>query len=112
MSDNSDPSWTAEPVDSSDLEWTRKRLLEAQEEATGEATRADRAEAEVRRLTGLLGEYADRGIANGRRADKAEAAIEEVRQWIADTADDPGNNDTGDLASILEHYGYPAKEEK
>lgn len=42
--------------------------------------RAEAAEAEVVRLTELVGRYADRGIANGERAEEAEAALARVRQ--------------------------------
>lgn len=39
----------------------------------------EQAQAEVIRLTGLLSEYSDRAIANGQRAEKAEAAVARVR---------------------------------
>jgi hypothetical protein len=49
----------------------------------GSHRRAEKAEAEVARLTGLVSQYADRGIANGQRAEKAEATLTAVREAVA-----------------------------
>lgn len=48
------------------------------------AEQACRDQAEVRRLTALVGQYADRAIANGQRADEAEAALARVRAAVAE----------------------------
>ncbi|WP_329424030.1 hypothetical protein [Streptomyces sp. NBC_01268] len=52
--------------------------------------RAEKAEAELDRLTTMAARYADRAIENGERADRAEAAIERVRALHA------RNTHTGD----------------
>lgn len=52
----------------------------------------DEARAEVDRLTVLLGQYADRGIVNGERADKAEAGLNQAR--AAQSADTTGEDTT------------------
>lgn len=64
-------------------EVARLRGEPEQQRAEVELTEAEadlkRANAELSRLTGLVGQYADWGIANGQRAEQAEAALERVR---------------------------------
>lgn len=45
---------------------------------------AERARAEVDRLTALVGRYADRAVANGQRAEQTEAALARVRAAVAE----------------------------
>lgn len=64
----------------SELEQLRERPVNQAVASSELVTKLGKAEAELERLTGLMGQYADRAIENGTRADAAEAALERVRK--------------------------------